>query len=430
MKITCFLKSIFYNLNIRLIHFLVLSLMVTATNQSLAQVLQGPGPEWIKEERNPVDWLGNLDKNKVSDEWWYAHTNIYDANGQHIGYAACGYATWPDASVSLASQNNCFSKTPITFPLPLNGGDYSCEPFESKDETRGPLFQTLARYDLQGNMVWCKRFNENTFLNVIQDSQDQSLVAIGITSYVNDPSGSPILYHSTVNGAGTALSCNATNQYEYKMNVVKVDLSGNQVYNKIYGNQSFSSNQWEREQSYGTSLAEYNGGYRLVGRTTNDNLYTSTAGANAFMVQTDRQGVVLSKQIYRYGASMEFFDITVGNNGNLLVSGNQISGLNQSGFVHFFPSTASNTPNSSNFQLVNPSTNTQWNNSRISFITYLSNYNVFAVPVLYNNQYLPWRGWNGDAAGQVVFYANDFNPSGSFPAPINFGNFLAYDLKV
>ncbi len=138
----------------------------------------GPEPKWIKEEQAPVDWNGNPKPSTTySDEWWYAHTKIYNA-GVHVGYAACGYSTWSDAVVSLSDQDSCYSYIDtITLNSP------SCKGFETNSEIRGALFQTIARYDLDGNMLWYKRFNNESFNKVIQDS-DENIIAIGLTTSV------------------------------------------------------------------------------------------------------------------------------------------------------------------------------------------------------------------------------------------------------
>src|SRR5690606_31336624 len=108
-----------------------------------------------------------VEQDESGDEWWYNHTKIYE-NGVHVGYVACGYGTWDDAVVTSNSQNECYSYE-ISYPLQ---GSIECSAFERRNDIRGDLFQTLARYDLDGNMVWCKSYNHNTFFKVIQDSDE------------------------------------------------------------------------------------------------------------------------------------------------------------------------------------------------------------------------------------------------------------------
>lgn len=241
----------------------------------------GPEPQWIKQEYSPTTWSGVAKPDPSdpaflqSDEWWYAHIKIYDINGTHIGYAAAGYSTWSDANVPYATQNNCFR---YTNP---NQKSLDCEAFELTTEMRGELFQTIARYDLDGVMLWCKRFNHDTFLNLIQDSQGD-IIAIGQTKYVNDANGVSIKYNPTTGFSGYSLDCQAaTPNYKVKMNVVKVNLNGTTLFNHIYGVQDgtfANANNWINESSTGHSLLEFDGGYRLVGRTTNTKLVNGVPG--------------------------------------------------------------------------------------------------------------------------------------------------------
>ena len=216
-------------------YFKQLSLLLTfiLVNTLLIAQIQGPAPDWKRQDWGIVNWDGTpRSQDNSGDEWWNAHTKIYESDGNggktHIGYVAVGYSSWNDAIVTLQSQNNCFFYPPTGTPIP--GAD--CIDFENPtniSETKGIFWQIMARYDLDGKMVWCKRYNQNQFFKVIQD-EDFNIVAIGPTSSVKRLDGTAIPYNPSVsNTAGTIVNCTGGTNYSSKLNVVKVDLQGDYI---------------------------------------------------------------------------------------------------------------------------------------------------------------------------------------------------------
>jgi hypothetical protein len=389
----------------------------------------GPEPEWRIEDWLMVNWNGThgnpVQQEDSGDEWWYNHTKIYE-NGIHVGYVACGYGTWDDAVVSSNSQNDCYSYS-ISYP---HQGYVECSAFESKNDIRGDLFQTLARYDLDGNMVWCKSYNHNTFFKVIQDS-DENLVAVGITKLVKDLSGNPIRYNPTTTHSGYAFDClSSSNFYDYKANVIKTDLDGNKIWDYIYGNQSgagsITSSQWGNEAAFAYSVIEFDGNYVVAGRTKDD----MPSGAKGLLLEINKTGELLNKQVFLYQNqyNLEFQDIKEGN-GNLAISGQVLKddGI-WSSAIHYFPNGAF-TPNINNLHIINPSTSGTKPHSKSVFLEFIEQKNLFAIPVLYNHP-LGGNGWTGSADCEIHFFADYFDPQTQVPNTIQAGHYKAFDLKM
>ncbi|MCC6841064.1 MAG: hypothetical protein IT230_12985 [Flavobacteriales bacterium] len=67
-------------------------------------------------------------QDESSEDWWYAHTNVYDAAHNLIGYAAAGYANPPNWSgdfgcvqfpmMNIARSTWILGSTEGAFPLP------------------------------------------------------------------------------------------------------------------------------------------------------------------------------------------------------------------------------------------------------------------------------------------------------------------------
>src|SRR5690554_1136550 len=285
----------------------------------------GPEPEWRIEDWLMVDWNGThgnpVQQEDSGDEWWYNHTKIYE-NGVHVGYVTCGYGTWDDADVPYNTQNNCYELKPFAYPLNDPTSTQNCQRFETQNDVSGKTFQTLARYDLAENMVWCKSYNQGEFFKVIQDS-DGNLLAIGSTNFVKDLNGNPISYNpSTANPSGSTVSCSTEGEYSPKMNVVKTDINGNVTWNYIYNMPDAYTSGWLTNGASGRSLIEYDNGYRLVG----------VSNGKGFMVQTDKNGLVsgtVGKQVYSVAhptrphnyLSITLDDIKKSATGHLAVTG-------------------------------------------------------------------------------------------------------------
>ncbi len=111
-----------------------------------------------------------LNKDDSGEDWWYDIENIIEG-GEHTGYMVCGFGTWVNFLVEESNVGGCSE-----FDLPgLIGPD--CLRPALPTETLGSKLGTIARYDLNGNMVWCKAYS----------FMDEGIIALAPTT---EPSGS------------------------------------------------------------------------------------------------------------------------------------------------------------------------------------------------------------------------------------------------
>jgi len=176
---------------------------------------------------------GPLVREEGGEDWWYAHCNLYDSNGEHVGSAAAGYNTVPNWYV--LDGGGCFATSD-------DGPDV--REFETGAHRKGSIRSWLARYDLEGNMVWCKSYMMGVFYGVTQ-GPDGSILAVGEAAAnrrSTDPDNLgtqwPIKYNPGITTSGdiTALDCNALayDEMALKATVLKVDLDGNVIWQNFY----------------------------------------------------------------------------------------------------------------------------------------------------------------------------------------------------
>ena len=171
---------------------------------------------------------GPLVREEGGEDWWYAHCNLYDSNGEHVGSAAAGYNTVPNWYV--LDGGGCFATA---------GGGPDPREFETGTHRKGSTRSWLARYDLEGNMIWCKSYMMGTFYGVTQGA-DGSILAVGeaqsnrrSTDPLNIGTQWPIKYNPGITNSGNIESLNCTTLGLMGMNrkatVLKVDLDGNVI---------------------------------------------------------------------------------------------------------------------------------------------------------------------------------------------------------
>jgi hypothetical protein len=418
------------------VSLIILSALLVLGNLLIAQT-QGPAVKWTKEDNAPSQWNGQpkldpTDPNYLqSDDWWYAHTKVYE-NGVQIGYAAAGYSTWADALVTLGDQSQCYEYS-VTFPLPGTSSDVECKDFETVNEVKGAFFQTIALYNMEGEMQWCKRFNAGEFHDIIQDDEGK-LVAYGqaeSVKYLTNPGQLPSNWipvgynpNSSNGGNGTFVTCANSGDFKQKSSAVKVDLTGVLEWNFMYGYEDVSTAGWKLPVGKGWGLTEYNGGYRLVGNNNGKGL----------MVQINKAGQIIQKDIYDpVSSGLEFFQVAVGKNDHIAVTGLQYSRIGsaaiRTGIVYHFPPTNNAfLKNISNYHQLT-SISSPNSNTKTADIEYLEEFDLFAVPLLYNNTELD--GWNGKGDFEIQFFNFDFDPLTSpKPNTIYAGAYIANDLKM
>jgi len=252
---------------------------------------------WDDSNYVPVGQMtgGNFTAADGGEDWWYAHTNLYE-NGVQIGYAVAGYNTTPEWGV--IDLDGCFSA--------VDNGVESNQ-FETNEHRKGPLRQWLARYDLEGQQVWCKSFLMGTFYGVTQDP-DGNIIAIGETwNNRNSTSASsgnpwPIRYNPGLPGnSGDISSVSCTSMgwlaMQRKASILKVDLAGEVNWQNHYAWPATLAEGW-RVGTFGFDVkSTYSNGSIIYYASCSGGL-DATSTEHAFLMRLQTNGEILDRHAY------------------------------------------------------------------------------------------------------------------------------------
>ncbi len=179
-----------------------------------------------------------MDREDSGEDWWYAHCNLYDGNGTHIGYAAAGYNSMPNWK--YLDGYLCFEY------LDLDDEGPDQIEWETDGWRKGAEQSWLARYDLDGNQLWCRSYLPGVFYGVAQDV-DGNIVAIG-EGHTNRKAtdinnGQQIGYNPGLSDPVNLAEMDCSIVYEgdllgkmsVKTYLAKVDLDGQVIWQNLYG---------------------------------------------------------------------------------------------------------------------------------------------------------------------------------------------------
>lgn len=188
-------------MKIRLQLFVSLFLFLFGIQNINAQ-LNPPGVQWKR-----IDYLSKtpdivnssprdvpLDRLCGSEDWWYDVQNTYNSSGIPDGYIACGYSN-PFNYLLTEGSSGCYAAVPGT-SITCNDEwpDIDCSRYDIDKST---TVQTIAKFDLHGNRIWMKTFNEGTFNHIIVTS-DGNFLAVGGTKSTRENDGvTPLWYNYT-----------------------------------------------------------------------------------------------------------------------------------------------------------------------------------------------------------------------------------------
>lgn len=186
--------------------------------------------------------IDEVSRENGGEDWWYDICPLKDPGGNLIGYAAAGYNTMPNWG--FEDQLGCGSEV----------DPYEHNELETNLNRKGFLRCWVARYDLSGNMMWCKSSLAGTFYGITQAS-DGSILAVGEASHNRMGEdlvvGHPYLgYNPGLNTVPVDLStvnCAQAGLGDMKPRpvVMKYDLNGNLDWMNLYGYfQDHGSNSW------------------------------------------------------------------------------------------------------------------------------------------------------------------------------------------
>ncbi|WP_083261407.1 right-handed parallel beta-helix repeat-containing protein, partial [Crocinitomix algicola] len=246
------------------------------------------------------------------EDWWYDIQNIYEG-GVHVGYILCGFTSWQNISFDeseLAINPGCRIK-------PLSSVD--CDRPIVDDREIGPKVTTVGRYDLQGNMVWCRaQVHAEEGAMAITTTSDGGSIFTGWSESTRTLSGEPIYYNPTSSDPDTDVNDHISDclDYRFKMIVGKVDANGNTEWVHAYGN-DLGIPELDEEilstSSIGYDVIEIKGSdpvqYRVVGRCEDMTIPPSggVRYTKGFVVDIDEDGLILNKSLIGNGAGYTDF---------------------------------------------------------------------------------------------------------------------------
>lgn len=179
-----------------------------------------------------------MDREDSGEDWWYAHCNLYDGSGTHIGYAAAGYNTMPNWK--YVDGYFCFDFDD------MDTDPHKTIEWEKPGLRKGALQSWLARYDLDGNQLWCRSYLPGAFYGVALDT-DGNIVAIG-EAHANRKAadlnnGQVVGYDPGLSDPVNLAELDCSMMYEgdmlmgmvTKAYIAKIDLNGQVVWQNLYG---------------------------------------------------------------------------------------------------------------------------------------------------------------------------------------------------
>lgn len=226
-------------------------------------------------------------------DWWHSVIPIKQG-GNHVGYVAVGYSSFNNWGIS----DGCYS-----YAIPF-GGTFPTTVFnQTFTRRRSQVRNTVARFDLAGNLVWYKYYFMESLFDVIQDANEDIVVTgdAGNSVPLADMNTALPLYHnpSAANPNQSLQTTGCTSPARHCL-VMKLDLNGNALWHSVYtpmdvpGNATMADVMQRRSSGQSIVATTFSGtpGYRIVG-------FGSMPGVaeNPFMLDVDQNGQVLGKQL-------------------------------------------------------------------------------------------------------------------------------------
>lgn len=171
---------------------------------------------------------GTTTQDESSEDWWYGHVNVYDANHHLLGYAAYGYSDLPKWSGDFGCKQ---------FPM----ADIAPRDMDTWEHRRSVPFAMVSFFDPSGHMIWCGTpFIPGVFYGITQAGDGGNIICIGEAS-VNrtNPSPSlsmPVHYNPMVGNPGPDISQSCeSGDFAIKACIAAFALDGTPQWVNMYG---------------------------------------------------------------------------------------------------------------------------------------------------------------------------------------------------
>lgn len=237
--------------------------LIFGANILVAQVQSPPPVEWKHDHHFPhlpIDSTGAIipitggTDDYSGEDWWFSVKKTYDTLGVHNGYVACGYSNFED--------HDTLPTTPWLYDEVSGGqGGVVQDILDSVEVTecsqfhyfpnypKGTTMQTIGRYNLSGNMMWCRVVNRGAFENVVQSNDGLHFIATGYTNAIKDRkayqwSGGEFLAYNPDGSVTNTFEGWDTAGYTGRainINMVSLDaLTGDIEWNYLYGSDDYN----------------------------------------------------------------------------------------------------------------------------------------------------------------------------------------------
>lgn len=252
-------------------------------NKQIDWAMKTPSGQFVYEFPTSIGQNQPTNQLQSGEDWWYDTDPIYEG-GVHTGYIVCGFTTYKNIAFTeenttpkgFCLKNPTDNLTTIYNELITIPGD--CERRTIANEWLSGYRATLARYDLNGKMLWCKPSNHATGLNAVIQTSDGGFIAIGDSfgaTYRSDGSVFSMNPTTTLEVPITSqLPINYSTTRKDHIIVTKFDANGNELWSYLYGSQMFGSDPVTNQSIFENfctgsgqdiALNPITGGYTIVG---------------------------------------------------------------------------------------------------------------------------------------------------------------------
>ncbi len=239
------------------------------------------------------------------DEWWFSHTNTYNLGGLQNGFATVGYVGWVYTAATFSLLQSKFNEGPNSCYNPYtilpNFNSPDCAEREKAGAKRSEFTGSCALFDLNGNLNWNIQYCIGDLEEVIQSGK--YLYVIGNHKGVKTYDKTAFLNYNPTSAnpnnnfdlsTNTTLTCSTT-QGTGHFYIAKLDMSGNIIWQSIYG---FPDYAVDKNEALNTKSI----GYDLI-MNSNGSLYavgqgqtSSSSNINAIVLKLDpATGFLLGK---------------------------------------------------------------------------------------------------------------------------------------
>lgn len=228
------------------------------------------------------------------NDWWFNLTTLKDDNGAAIGYITVGYS---------GTQNWGFTDGCYTSGISGNPDPVFFETYDHRgSRTRG----AVARYDLNGQLIWHRSFYVGLLTGVVQDAAGDIVVCgqawNSTGGFFDDITHTePLLLNATMGSTDVLPGTNCVGAGAGQMVVMKLDVNGDLIWNHLFNPETDPTLAIKRRSSgYDLVETDHDGtlGYRIVGDAAwdNGNGTYNDQRLKPWFVQLDHDGFIQWEQ--------------------------------------------------------------------------------------------------------------------------------------